>query len=122
MLSIMHMYDGGTVIMRKKQQIVTDEETEQTPVVSQPRKFRLIKKHKEPIRSKADVLLLQRHTAAPASTVESINYPESSLSAGLHDQIEIRAYELYQLRGGHHGQDWEDWFEAQRQIISKDHE
>jgi hypothetical protein len=33
-----------------------------------------------------------------------------------YDQIERRAYELYQTRGGGDGQDQEDWFQAERDL------
>jgi hypothetical protein len=32
------------------------------------------------------------------------------------ERISRRAYELYQLRGESHGQDTEDWLEAERQV------
>lgn len=32
------------------------------------------------------------------------------------ERISQRAYELYQLRGESHGQDTEDWLEAERQV------
>ena len=32
------------------------------------------------------------------------------------DEIAIRAYQLYEHRGGVHGHDLEDWFEAERQL------
>lgn len=32
--------------------------------------------------------------------------------------IAQRAYELYQLRGGHPGSEFEDWLEAERQVLS----
>ena len=31
-------------------------------------------------------------------------------------QIESRAYRIFQKRGGLHGRDLEDWFEAERQL------
>lgn len=31
-------------------------------------------------------------------------------------KIQKRAYELFLKRGGCHGSDWNDWFEAERQI------
>jgi hypothetical protein len=34
----------------------------------------------------------------------------------LHRQIEYRAHELFEARGGQHGRDWEDWFRAEREI------
>jgi len=32
------------------------------------------------------------------------------------DRIAARAYELYEARGGDHGQDLEDWLQAEREI------
>jgi hypothetical protein len=32
------------------------------------------------------------------------------------DQIASRAYERFQSRGGEHGRDQEDWFEAEREV------
>jgi len=45
---------------------------------------------------------------------------QRELSAGedLEAQIALRAYELYKQRGGCHGEDQADWFEAERQILS----
>ena len=31
-------------------------------------------------------------------------------------KIQKRAYELFLKKGGSHGNDWNDWFEAERQI------
>ena len=31
--------------------------------------------------------------------------------------IARRAYELFELRGGEHGHDWEDWFRAESEIL-----
>jgi hypothetical protein len=32
------------------------------------------------------------------------------------DSIARRAYERYEMRGGEHGRDQEDWFEAEREL------
>jgi hypothetical protein len=34
------------------------------------------------------------------------------------DLVARRAYERYRLRGGEHGRDQEDWFEAERELIA----
>lgn len=34
-------------------------------------------------------------------------------------EIALRAYELYEARGGEPGHDQEDWFEAERQLIEE---
>jgi hypothetical protein len=33
--------------------------------------------------------------------------------------IAVRAYELFIERGGQHGNDWEDWFNAEQQLIER---
>jgi hypothetical protein len=33
-----------------------------------------------------------------------------------HEEIARRAYELYEERGSQHGRDWEDWFQAEREL------
>jgi Protein of unknown function (DUF2934) len=35
------------------------------------------------------------------------------------ERISQRAYELYELRGGVHGHDAEDWFQAEKQISAE---
>ena len=32
-------------------------------------------------------------------------------------EIERRSYELFQKRGANHGSDWEDWFQAEQEIL-----
>jgi hypothetical protein len=36
-----------------------------------------------------------------------------------HPQIAHRAFEIYVARGGHHGHDMNDWFEAERQLVAE---
>lgn len=43
---------------------------------------------------------------------------ETSNTTDLTGVIAQRAYELYQLRGGHHGSEFEDWLAAEREILS----
>lgn len=33
-----------------------------------------------------------------------------------HEQIAVRAYQLYADRGGEHGHDLQDWFQAEREL------
>lgn len=42
------------------------------------------------------------------------NYPEN-----VRQRIEKKAYELYEKRGGNHGGDWNDWFEAEKMVTSQ---
>ena len=43
---------------------------------------------------------------------------ETDNTTDLRGVIAQRAYELYQLRGGHPGREFEDWLEAEREVLS----
>ena len=43
--------------------------------------------------------------------------PSRALSEELRERITQRAYEIHQRRGGQHGSDWEDWLQAEREIL-----
>jgi len=43
----------------------------------------------------------------------------SQIHPGIEEEIRVRAYELYQERGGQHGFDQEDWRRAEAEILSK---
>lgn len=36
-----------------------------------------------------------------------------------HEEVELRAYQIYVERGGTHGQDVDDWLQAERELIAK---
>ena len=44
---------------------------------------------------------------------------ETSETKGFEHQIRLRAYELYQARGGKYGHEVEDWLRAEEEITSK---
>ncbi len=76
--------------------------------------------------SRKNVVINKRGSTSPR-TVKSDNHTvdcaESSKQGAsgvenLSDRIAIRAHELYEQRGGCHGEDQADWFEAERQILS----
>ena len=45
--------------------------------------------------------------------------PRTAESYPTHEEIELRAYQIYVERGGAHGQDVEDWLQAERQLFNK---
>ena len=49
-----------------------------------------------------------KNTAAPALRVDE--------SVSLEEQIAQRAHELWHQRGGEHGSDMADWFQAEREV------
>ena len=53
---------------------------------------------------------MTRNTAPPRRTGK----PSAQDSEDLSRQIREKAFELYQMRGGAHGDDQADWFEAER--------
>jgi hypothetical protein len=36
------------------------------------------------------------------------------------DEVARRAYELYEHRGGEHGRDWDDWFQAEQEVRERE--
>ena len=44
------------------------------------------------------------------------NFDSYGLTFVYEEEVADRAYEFYQARGGEHGRDREDWFEAERQM------
>ena len=42
--------------------------------------------------------------------------PQPLSAAERHEQVARKAYELYEQRGAGHGQDWADWFMAERSL------
>ncbi|WNM62914.1 DUF2934 domain-containing protein [Candidatus Nitrospira neomarina] len=64
----------------------------------------------------------KRQTSSQAIHKEpEVSYPGPSmaLSEELRERIARRAYEIHHRRGGQHGSDWEDWLQAEREILLK---
>ena len=63
----------------------------------------------------------RRRAAAPRGTAQhTASNAEPSSNAGPSlDDIRRRAYERYQERGGNHGQHFDDWLEAERELKLK---
>jgi len=45
--------------------------------------------------------------------------PERQNTNGRQDTIAARAYALYEKRGYRHGYDLQDWFDAEREVLSQ---
>jgi len=52
----------------------------------------------------------------PTATGDIPNSVESPARGPTHDEIARRAYQLYEARGGEHGRNVDDWFEAEREL------
>ena len=59
---------------------------------------------------------LQKETEQPVQVVEADVFDEMNETRSL---IAERAYEIYQERGGGHGHDQEDWFQAEGEVLPK---
>lgn len=53
--------------------------------------------------------------AAVRRTADEIGHVSDSTPDSRED-IARRAYELYERRGGGHGHDWDDWFQAESEL------
>ncbi len=71
---------------------------------------------------KKDTKKPARQKATKSTTVALAEPLMESLSANGDVQARIaeRAYELHHRRGGHHGQDLEDWLTAEREVLSEE--
>jgi hypothetical protein len=65
---------------------------------------------KEPLNQIADALPRATTTGQAPSSVEPL------VSGPTHDEIARRAYQLFEERGREPGHDWEDWFQAEREL------
>ena len=81
---------------------------------SKQSKSRLIKKQKE--KSRSPEITLEVTKNGSEGSIRMGSPPATDVNA----LIRHRAYELYERRGGHHGQDIEDWVAAERQILSNE--
>ena len=66
---------------------------------------------KKPVRTKA--------TKSMAATPEPV-VDDPSVNGDMQARIAERAYELHHQRGGHRGQDLDDWLTAEREVLSEE--
>ena len=87
-------------------------------VVSEPKvKGVLIKKTSARKRASHAVTPSQ---ASPSTSALSAQAANVHLTDGdLSTRISQRAYELFHRRGGHHGQDLDDWFRAEQEVLGE---
>ena len=45
--------------------------------------------------------------------------PQTVSGEPAREEIELRAYQIYVERGGGHGQDVDDWLQAERELVEK---
>ena len=79
-------------------------------------------------RRQSKVVSIKKDTKKPARrkankpTMVAIAEPVMdgpSVNDDMQVRIAERAYELHHHRGGHHGQDLEDWLTAEREVLSR---
>ena len=80
-------------------------------------------------RRQSKVVSIKKDTKKPArqkatkATMAAIAEPmvdSPSVNGDINVRIAERAYELHHHRGGHHGQDLEDWLTAEQEVLSED--
>lgn len=59
-----------------------------------------------------------RHLTELPSVSEEAEAPED-ITQPSHPEVETRAFELYQKRGGEDGRDLEDWLTAEEQLLEE---
>ena len=55
----------------------------------------------------------------PTEKSSSESQPQTASEAPTREEIELRAYQIYAERDGAHGQDVEDWLQAERELAEK---
>lgn len=94
------------------------EPKRQAPAVPRQGKMVLIKKENKKPRKKAGRPKMPQAPTMAISDPLLLNSP--STNGNVDPRIAERAYELWQHRGGHHGQDLEDWLAAEREVLSEE--
>ena len=100
--------------MAKRQATVHGQEERQSPSRAKPQaKEASIKKDRKKSAPKKAT-----ETSTVSMAEPMVNGP--SLNGDIQTRIAERAFELHRHRGGHHGQDLEDWLAAEREVLSEE--
>jgi hypothetical protein len=59
---------------------------------------------------------LQNFTGRRNQTLPAVEGAPVTRSTPVYSQIAARAYEIFLARGGEHGRDAEDWYQAEREL------
>ena len=99
--------------MAKRQASVHDQEEPQSPSPRSKPQAKVVpikKDTKKPAQKKA--------TKTKTVSIAEPGVEGPSVNGDIQTRIADRAYELHRHRGGHHGQDLEDWLTAEREVQS----
>jgi Protein of unknown function (DUF2934) len=55
----------------------------------------------------------------PTEKSSSGSHPQTASGSPTREEIELRAYQIYVERDGAHGQDVEDWLQAEHELVEK---
>lgn len=99
--------------MARKQSSTQTDESKETSSASRKPKTMLMKKKVSTSRAAS--------RSGSKTSINPVANQDGRASDSPHLQVRIadRAHELYTHRGGHHGLDLEDWFEAERQVLEE---
>lgn len=98
---------------KKKNTDKESKETKEKGTASKQTKTRLLKKQKE------KALSHDLKTEMPSHEPEIVPHFAASSPHDVEIRIASRAYDLYQRRGRYHGQDLDDWLEAEHQVLGE---
>ena len=88
---------------------------------SRQSKMVVIKKENNKPAKKAGRTKMSKASTMTISDPFLLNSPATpSTNGNVDPRIAERAYELWQHRGGHHGQDLVDWLAAEREVLSEE--
>ncbi len=94
------------------------KEPSRQPRASSQGKMVLIKKENKKPAKKAGRKKMTQSPTMPLSEPMLMN--GTSTNGNVDPRIAEGAYELWKHRGGHHGQDLEDWVAAERAVLSEE--
>jgi hypothetical protein len=115
----MWQFNFGGNVMREPVPSVHDqkEPSGQPHASAHGKKVSNKKENKKPAEKSRRPPMLQSPTM---TTSDSSLQNNPSTNDSIDPRIAERAYELWQHRGGHHGQDLEDWLTAEREVLSEE--
>ena len=80
-----------------------------------------MKKMTGKVKQVANPFVRTKSTSPQASSYQKETVPSARIvSQDLQKRIQEKAYEIFERRGYSHGNDWADWFEAERIVRSQD--
>jgi Protein of unknown function (DUF2934) len=100
-------------MMSKNKSLSQSKETKEKALASSKRNTLLMNKKASPSRAASRSGSNKASPTVANQDGSPVDRPD------LHARVADRAHEIFTHRGGHHGMDLEDWFEAERQVLEE---